>query len=141
MRKLITAIVVPVALLTAIAITASAADAGNGKKAVKTTAKITSMKRPAPDHTWVFNGKVTSKKKKCIARRRVSIFPAAPLRAARGDIPPGPTAVGKTKKNGKFSLDSGQDVILFAPYVAVVKPADRKGVTCDGATSPQFSPL
>jgi hypothetical protein len=141
MRRLITAIVVPIALLTALAITASAADAGNGQRAAKTTAKITSMKRPPPDHTWVFKGKVTSKKKKCIARRRVSIFPVAPLRAARGDVPPGPTAVGKTKKNGRFSLNSGQDVILFAPYVAVVEPADRKGVTCNGATSPQYSPL
>ena len=138
MRRLITATVVPVALITALALTATAADAGK-PNAVPTKAKITSINNPPPDHTWVFKGRVSSNNPKCLGKRRVAIFPVEPI-DARGVAPTGPTVVGKTKKSGKFVLDTDQELLLFAPYVAKVSAKKRPGLACESTTSKKFDP-
>ena len=60
---------------------------------------------------WAFNGKVTSKKKKVHRPAKGFDFLGRPPPRRKRRHPPGAELVGKTKKNGKFSLDSGQDVI------------------------------
>jgi len=139
MRRLITAIAVPIALLSVVALTASAADAGNVARAGKSKVAITSLTTPPPDHTWVFKGKVTSRNAKCLSNRRVDIYVAASGRR-RGSAPDGPVASGKTNEKGKFKADTGQELLLLAPYQAVVAGRKHKGLTCQEAESKPFNP-
>ena len=136
MRRLITAIVIPFALVTAIAITAAAADAGKAPRSGKSGVVIKSISTPPPDHTWVFKGKVTSKNEKCLGRRTVDIYVAGSGRE-RGS---GPVATGQTNHKGKFAADTGQELLLLSPYQAVVAGRKHKGVTCQEAESKLFEP-
>lgn len=137
MRRLITAIVVPFALITAIAITATAADAGKGPSSAKSKVAIKSVSTSKATDTWVFKGKVTSKNEKCLGKRRVSIYVADEV-PMRGAAPTGPVATGKTKDNGKFAADTGQELLLIAPYVAIVSERVHKGLTCKSAQSKPY---
>src|SRR5215213_11876149 len=139
MRRLQIAIVVPIALLTAIVITASAADAGKNPHSVKSKVAIKSASTSKATDTWIFKGKVTSKNHKCVAGRRVKIFVAEPLRQ-KGAAPEGPVAKGRTKANGRFVADTHQQLLLVAKYRAVVAEREHKDVTCMSAESKEFLP-
>ena len=138
MRRTLTTLVVALATMGAIGITASAAEA----KAFKTQAFLEDIGSKPPGTTFVFSGHVESKKQRCLGRRKVSIY-LAPVRiGARGGSFDDPVVVGRTKRNGRFALDSGAKIIIAAPYEArVQKRKPKPGVRCGAAISDPRSPL
>ncbi|MFN8114247.1 MAG: hypothetical protein U0R51_13750 [Solirubrobacterales bacterium] len=138
MRRILTTVVVALATVGAVGITASAAEA----KLFKTKAFLEDIGSAGSGTTFVFSGHVESKKSRCLGKRKVSIY-LAPVRAAtRGVSADDPIVSGKTKRNGTFALDSGFEIIIAAPYEARVKPRKPKpGVRCGAAVSAPRSPL
>ena len=136
MRRYITAILLPVALLMAGAIVATAAEAGKAKPhKVKTEAAIDDI---VFKDTWKFKGHVSSKNPKCLRNRKVTIVATAP-RTERGAAP---QYEGTTKKNGKFVVDTGQELLLVSPYVVeVAKKTTKQGLTCSATVSPPYNPV
>jgi hypothetical protein len=137
MRRVLTTVVVPLAILTAIAGTAAVADAGNAKPhRVKTEAAIDDV---FFKDTWKFKGHVSSRNPKCLGRRKVTIVATAP-RTGRGPVPQEPFE-GKTRRDGSFTVDTHQQLLLISPYVAeVAKRKLKSGLTCSQAVSPPVSP-
>jgi hypothetical protein len=137
MRRVIAAIVIPIALLTVGSFIATSAEAGRSKPhRVKTAAAIDDI---VFKDTWKFKGHVSSKSPKCLAGRKVTIVATAP-RESRGPAPQEPFE-GRTKKSGKFVVDTHQQLLLLSPYVAeVAKKRTKSGLTCSRAVSPPFNP-
>ena len=138
MRRIQIAIVVPIALLMAVAIAASA-NAGGSPHSAKSGVVIKSVSTSKSTHTWVFKGKVTSRNEKCLGKRRVDIYVVEGL-SKRGPSPDVPVASGKTKDNGKFKADTGQKLLLLAPYRAVVAGRFHKQLNCQEGQSKDFQP-
>ena len=138
MRRILTTLVVALAALGALGITASAAEA----KRFKTKAFLEEIGDVPPGMTFVFSGHVESKKQRCRGRRKVSIYLAPARVGARGGSFDDPLVVGKTKRDGTFALDSGAGIIIAAPYEArVEKRKPKPGVRCGAAISAPLSPL
>ena len=137
MRRLITAVVVPIAIVGAFGITASVAEA----KGFKTKAFLEEIAVPAGEDTWVFSGRIESRNDKCLGKRKVAIF-VAPVRVgARGGGADEAFVKGRTKKNGKFRLVSDIDILVIAPYEAQVKQRKpKKGVKCKAGVSNSLEP-
>ena len=139
MRRILTTLVVSIVALTAMGIAAATAEA----KLFKTQAFLEDIGSIPPGDTFVFSGHVESKRKACLGKRKVAVFLVPPPRAAaRGASVDDPIVKGRTKRNGKFALDSGAQIIIAAPYEARVKPRKPKpGVRCVAAVSDPRSPL